>query len=69
MAMVEINEMGPGDRSEILIDDTENEEHDGWGPIRPRRSSAPPDLHADTPERDTIPVQCPPPEGTQTEEV
>jgi hypothetical protein len=37
------NEPGHDPLSKILVD--EEEDHDGWGPIRPRRSSTPPDLH------------------------
>jgi len=59
--MVTINEMGRVEPSAILVDD--DEDHDGWGPIRPRRSSMPPDAHIDPHERDTIPVLCAPPQG------
>ena len=60
--MVTIHEPGREDRTEILIE--EDEDHDGWGPIRPRRSSTPPAMHAEQEERDTIPVLCTPlPEG------
>jgi hypothetical protein len=39
----------------------EDEDHDGWGPIRPRRSSMPPDHHAvDVPDRDSRPIGEPP---------
>ena len=63
--MVTINEMGREDTSAILVDD--DEDHDGWGPIRPRRSSMPPDAHADLHERDTIPVLCAPPQSDTSE--
>jgi hypothetical protein len=56
--MVTINEMGRETPSAIPVDD--DEEHDGWGPIRPRRSSMPPVMHADTDERDSDPALCTP---------
>ena len=62
--MVTIQEPGSEERTEILID--EEEDHDGWGPIRPRRSSNPPTMHTmhATEERDTLPILCTPlPEG------
>ena len=36
-----IKEPGRDTLSKILVD--EEDDHDGWGPIRPRRSSMPPD--------------------------
>jgi len=60
--MVTIHEPGREERTEILIED--EEDHDGWGPIRPRRTSAPPDMHTTADERATLPVICTPlPEG------
>lgn len=59
--MVAIQETGPEERSGVLIED--DEDHDGWGPIRPRRSSMPPDMHvADTDADDpiTMPIICTP---------
>jgi hypothetical protein len=57
--MVTINETGRDDPPKILADD-EDDVHDGWGPIRPRRSSMPPD-HPYEEEGDTIPLICLPP--------
>lgn len=63
--MVAIQETGR-ERSDIVI---EEEDHDGWGPIRPRRSSMPPEFHAadtqdDDDEPDTMRVLCTPlPQG------
>jgi hypothetical protein len=59
--MVTINATGREEPPKILAED--EEDHDGWGPIRPRRSGMPPD-HADEHERDTIPLICSPhPDG------
>jgi len=56
--MVTINETGREEPPKIFVDEGEEEEgHDGWGPIRPRRSSMPPD-HPDAHERDTVPMIC-----------
>ena len=55
--MVTINETGRDDPPVILSD--EEEDHDGWGPIRPRRSNIPPD-HADEHARDADPLICSP---------
>ena len=58
--MVTNNETGRDEPPKIFSngeDETEEEGHDGWGPIRPRRSSMPPD-HPDAHERDTIPMIC-----------
>ena len=52
--MVTVNEIGREELSEILVDD--DEDHDGWGPIRPRRSSMPPHAHVELSERDTLPA-------------
>ena len=65
------------ERTDVVLDD--EEDHDGWGPIRPRRSGMPPDLHAadthhhehehdhqhdDDDEPDTMHVLCTPlPQG------
>jgi hypothetical protein len=54
--MVTINETGREEPPKMLLDDDE-EDHDGWGPIRPRRSSMPPD-HPDAHDRDTVPMIC-----------
>jgi hypothetical protein len=54
--MVTINETGREEPPKIFAEEDE-EDHDGWGPIRPRRSSMPPD-HPDAHERDTIPMIC-----------
>jgi hypothetical protein len=73
--MVTINETGRHEPPKIFADD-EDDIHDGWGPIRPRRSSMPPDhphsahaAHAahdehdlDEQDRDTIPLICLPKE-------
>jgi hypothetical protein len=58
--MVTINETGRDEPPKILAED-EEDGHDGWGPIRPRRSSMPPN-HPDDDEheRDTIPLICQP---------
>lgn len=61
--MVGISDMGPGERSENLVDD--DDEHDGWGPIRPRRSSMPPDVSAD-PLEPAMPVRAAPIEEPRT---
>lgn len=55
-----MQQTGPEERSGVLIE--EEEEHDGWGPIRPRRSSMPPDMHAaaDPDDPITMPVICTP---------
>jgi hypothetical protein len=58
--MVTINEMGREEPPAILVDD-DDEDHDGWGPIRPRRSSMPPDVHADPHEHDATPARFAPP--------
>lgn len=59
--MVTINENGR-DEPPVLTSE-EEEDHDGWGPIRPRRSSLPPD-HDDDATRETIPLICAPhPDG------
>ena len=64
--MVTIKEPGRDERTEIVIED--DEDHDGWGPIRPRRSSTPPVMHAAEDDRDTVPVQCAPhPDGVPDE--
>jgi len=62
--MVAINETqtqtGREEPPKVFVDAEGNEEeegHDGWGPIRPRRSSMPPD-HPDAHDRDTIPMIC-----------
>jgi hypothetical protein len=52
--MVTINEPGREEPPKIFgeVEEAEEEEgHDGWGPIRPRRSSMPPD-HPDAHERE-----------------
>ena len=64
--MVTINEMGREEPSAIPVDD--DEDHDGWGPIRPRRSSMPPEMHADTHERDKTPALYTPPQREEEEE-
>jgi hypothetical protein len=56
--MVTINETGRGQPLKIGADE-EEDIHDGWGPIRPRRSSMPPD-HDDENDRVTIPLICSP---------
>ena len=56
--MVRISDIGPGEQSEGVVDD--DDEHDGWGPIRPRRSSMPPDTHADPHERSAMPARSAP---------
>jgi hypothetical protein len=49
------------ERSELQELQIDEEDHDGWGPIRPRRSSMPPDHHAaDLSDRDTVPIGEPP---------
>jgi hypothetical protein len=48
--MVTINETGREEPPKVLADD-EEDVHDGWGPIRPRRSSMPPD-HPETHEHE-----------------
>jgi len=53
--MVTVNETGREMQSELLLED---DDHDGWGPIRPRRSSMPPDGSSDPHARDTLPIQC-----------
>jgi hypothetical protein len=53
--MVTINETGRAEPPTILAE--EEEDHDGWGPIRPRRSSMPPD-HPDERDRESIPLIC-----------
>ena len=58
--MVTINETGRDEPPKMLVEEDE-EGHDGWGPIRPRRSSMPPD-HPDAHERDAIPMICLPKE-------
>jgi hypothetical protein len=56
--MVTINETGRAEPPTISADD-EEDVHDGWGPIRPRRSSMPPD-HPDAHEHVSIPRICAP---------
>ena len=64
--MVTINETGREEPPKIfssvnananIHEEAEEEGHDGWGPIRPRRSSMPPD-HPDAHDHDTIPMIC-----------
>lgn len=53
------NDTKRSEPQELQIDD---EDHDGWGPIRPRRSSMPPDQHSADPlsDRETLPIGEPP---------
>lgn len=54
--MVTITETGREEPPKIGADD-EEDVHDGWGPIRPRRSSMPPP-HPEEDERVSIPLVC-----------
>lgn len=56
--MVSINETGREEPPKVLAD--EEDDHDGWGPIRPRRSSMPPDHPPEEPEREQKMMICPP---------
>lgn len=55
--MVSINGSGREEPPKVLAD--EEDDHDGWGPIRPRRSSMPPD-HADADEHARDKMICRP---------
>ncbi|HET6332010.1 MAG TPA: hypothetical protein VFG30_02305 [Polyangiales bacterium] len=57
--MVTISETGRDEPPKILADD-EEDVHDGWGPIRPRRSSMPPDHPDASHEHVSIPRICAP---------
>jgi hypothetical protein len=60
-----VNEPGRDTLSKILVD--EEEDHDGWGPIRPRRSSMPPDdLHCAAGRERREPLGEPPIQPSQT---
>jgi hypothetical protein len=66
--MVTINETGRDEPPAIIANPADEDDvHDGWGPIRPRRSSMPPDLPYEE-EGDTIPLICLPQRDGETQD-
>jgi hypothetical protein len=48
----------PCDVSPSAVSDDDEEDHDGWGPVRPRRSSMPAPLSADAPSEHSERDEC-----------